>query len=1099
MKKKILASTMASVMALSAGAAQLTSFAAVADYKGLTMTKAELKKFLEDKEIVDLAENGGIDDYGSITGDNFMAAYEYAVAVVDDTDLTDEDATAAYLMVKAAKAALVQHDKKELAALVEQCRSIYETDNILNDNDDAIYKSTDWVNFTEAFEEADGYTDYDDIRVTSDAFEKLDKYKNPGKMETKTKSEINAARRDYEKALAKEFDFEPWQRGTVSGTGTKYDGKQFAWGALYANIKSGDADVTAAYEDFDRIKGLNKTSNETIVKAVKNMETAAKVLNGFKSTMESGTKSKVNNLLSTYYGQLVYDYNPGDADALATAFKAKSNDSKGACKMEVMVNGSWTSAASMVFGTTSMDAYWNVERSGETDYKPLDDKKTAEKVEKLLKAELAVRCSDHDIVYFESKKELINGKKAIDTVHGFMLAADVPATPDGFTKKTLSKGQKLVLSDYVEVSTAKIAATVSGAASTAIDDAKDAIKEASTELYVVNSSSVVEGTLSGANGGVETLWSTYSSITQLPSATGSTMTDISSLETRYSKTATDNTGSTMNGLVATAVTAVETAVSNVNDAWTALVNGVTSYAADAPIDAITSTADATAAIEVFTSALPTAGAPAWDDGGLESDYKEAVKALTSALAALETAVKNYNEGYTWDGTNSALVSTIDATKNVKALPTTATALVSTLVTSADVSSLTEAIKALGDALDPGAATDTEGFTNKADQNEVFDAPGVENHGTLKDGIFVFSEDYATHCGNSSATAQQKETTVNLAYAVAMYEGFTATSSTWTNVTQLDLANLTGKPTDNKKAVSAAAWKILYNYTKYSLEDHYKGSSAKTYTKKDVEKLLNDSYDLAEKTIETAMFSYSHSDLYDIRNEASDWLKAAKADKSAYKDDKQYNGKNATEMYKDMKEAYDQLKKEYDGFKYSYGEIAADMVAVAKIIEDGKYNATVTADLTKQLETVADLFVKVDILVDSNDNEFADSAVFSDDGLLNIHNRVLTSDGLDSIKTGSGDSDKFKVDKAKKETDKNHSHWALMEAYEKLVKMVEDAEKAPATDIKDVDGNGKFELADITALLKLYTDNKTDAAKHDIDGNGKVDLQDVIALLKAYTA
>lgn len=381
MKKRIIASTMASVMALGAASSMMVASADVADFTTQTATKADLEKLMDDKEIKDLVD-GGIDNYGSKSGERFQKAVDFANAVLEDGDATNDDYTVAYQMIKAACGALQQYTSEDLKLLLNQCKGAYNSNNQLND-DDAKYTESTWDNFSAAYDSADSSQDSDDILETTDAFEELDDaYKKLNTLETKTKSEIEAARRAYQNALKKEYDFQPWQRGTVSGTKTDYDGKTFAWGALYANIASGEDAVMKAYNDFTEIKGRVVTSNTTIVEAVNAMNAAASVLNAFDSKLDSASsKGSVTNLLADYQGQLAFTYDMDESLDMINSFIIASEgatDKKNnpGVAEAVNVDGKYdTITGALTAGDA--DAFWFQDYSKSDDFKPLGDNKTA--------------------------------------------------------------------------------------------------------------------------------------------------------------------------------------------------------------------------------------------------------------------------------------------------------------------------------------------------------------------------------------------------------------------------------------------------------------------------------------------------------------------------------------------------------------------------------------------------------------------------------------------------------------------------------------------------------------------------------------------------
>lgn len=1038
MKKRILASTMASVMALSAVGTSLISSAAVADYKQETITKAELKAFLADKEIKDLAD-GDIDNYGSVSGERFMTAYQYAQAVVDDSETDDDDCTAAFQMIKAAKDQLHTYDAKALLALVEEYRRDYNTENLLSpnsDSDDVIYDPDTWTDFAGAFEEAEGYTSYTgDIRITTDAYEVLED--THGKLKTltvKTKRQIDAARQAYEKALDLEFKYQPWQRGTIKDADGAYN-KDVSWGAIYAHIASGEASVKARYDDFAAIKGLTKTSNTDIVAAVEAMEMATKVLNGFTPTaMESGNQRKVTTLISQYQGRLVFNYNSDLAEEVFDSFCTVATN-----KPEVKKgSNAWDNADPK----GEKEDKWDYEMSDSTDFKALDVKTAT--TEKVLYAEMAVRSAEDKIYYVvDTDVTLLNGKNPI---------VKVPGTDEYFTKseptglaskyKTFSatKNREIVISDLIPVGTDEIAASAVGnnaavtAAKAEWDAAKAATQDAVDAIYKGATTEAAEsGALANAEANVAALVSALDAI------------NITALTTNALKTAIDN-----------AITAAKNGASAVADAIT--------LAKDDPRDA------------ALVEAVDTKSGD-----------------IAALLTAITTAITNYN---TDDMTNNAGAN--QCTTTVPSYTAVSTSTLRTTLSNAIDNEETKK-NAYDDAVD--AAGNVAGTKNNA-WNNYFDLPGEVTSFSkglcadkFKDAgiIFDIEADYTSSAENSDTGNWSSETAVSLYDALEMIEKFNADVNTprvgdWVDIINWDNINEIVAP-DGEKAPSSPAWKLLYNYLKYALEDEFDAKATTTHTKAEVEKLLSDAYQLVSDTVETSMFATSNGDLVDARTDAAEWIKLANNDRRNYKDNvSSYNGQTSTDIYNKLNTAYKQLKAERDGFKYSYGEIVDKMADAAELIDSDKLSGTAKDNVKKALADVALGMTKVQALVDSN-GEFEESTPFNDDGSLNVYNRVLSSSKV-TIKTPSDRTFENKNDNAR--------HTELTKFVEALDKAVEDATKVPEKDPLDIDGNGTVALADVTEMLKLYSNGKCDVAKHDFNKNEKIDLGDVTEMLKQYS-
>lgn len=323
LRRRILASAMASVMAIGSVAVVASAETATA---ATTQVKSrdDLKAYISS---LDSFRSTKIYDYGSISGENFLNALEYADNVLEDTKSTADDFTTAYAMVEAVYNKLQLHPVEELKALVTTSKSTYETNNINNEDlGDAIYTADTFAAFEEAYEEAESVLNSADSRIITDAYEVLDAAKkglNP--LDVVTKAQFRAALKAYETALSKEFAYDAWRVGTID-TGWAYWGYQdqsVAYGTVYEHVASLKTVINDAYGEFDEIKSVNKTTQANIVDAYKACVAATTVLNGFKADdTNRATKANVKTLLNQYNGRLVYDYKKTTAEDLYEAVVA---------------------------------------------------------------------------------------------------------------------------------------------------------------------------------------------------------------------------------------------------------------------------------------------------------------------------------------------------------------------------------------------------------------------------------------------------------------------------------------------------------------------------------------------------------------------------------------------------------------------------------------------------------------------------------------------------------------------------------------------------------------------------------------------------------
>lgn len=1073
MKKRIIASTMASVMALGAASSMMVASADVADFTTQTATKADLEKLMDDKEIKDLVD-GGIDNYGSKSGERFQKAVDFANAVLEDGDATNDDYTVAYQMIKAACGALQQYTSEDLKLLLNQCKGAYNTNNQLND-DDAKYTESTWDNFSAAYDSADSSQDSDDILETTDAFEELDDaYKKLNTLETKTKSEIEAARRAYQNALKKEYDFQPWQRGTVSGTKTDYDGKTFAWGALYANIASGEDAVMKAYNDFTEIKGRVVTSNTTIVEAVNAMNAAASVLNAFDSKLDSASsKGSVTNLLADYQGQLAFTYDMDESLDMINSFISASEgatDKKNnhGVAEAVNVDGKYdTITGALTAGDA--DAFWFQDYSKSDDFKPLGDNKTASGETKLLNAYIEVRSSAEIYYVVDTSKKNPNNKNPIKKVNGEYFHSTKPAAGDKEQVKTLAANVKLNISDLLEVTPEDVINGIAAAGS--VDVTSSPTTAMNTALTALNS-----------------LW------------TGTLSTTATAFTGKIDAALTAVTGAATSA-VASPTDLTTTEKDDLTDAYTALKSA---YGTISSVGATLTVGDVDDTI-----------------ADLIADYSAVNTALNNALSALNALTSSSRSGGAY-----AVTAVISAAKD-------------------DINSALSAFKTEYNKLAPlktaydnayfAALSDEVSSLSKSNINKVYDeiGEGASNgtawkydttEGKQTKGILFFADSSDTTSAfnttapyvSSRADGKTSEITVaSLGLAMVLYRDAIATSPYMLGVEDLDNISYLSEMEPNKQYPKA--WRLLYNYMKYALEDEFNYTANATYKRSDIIKLQSDAQALIDKCVDTELFSDSVTALALNDNAATEWLKLANADKSKYKDnDSKYDVvtvgkgktdisagtaglKDSTAMYNALKTTYDQLDKEFKAFKYGYSEIVAKLASIAKEIDSGKFNTETTNKLKSELNDAALKFVAVESVKQSDEVEFTDSELFNDDGTMNINNRLFTNGS--EFKGVYRDGSQVNIAESKGTGKPNHSHYEMQTAYETLVKDYDEAVKALEEGSKlvyDLNGDGKIDVADVNALIAVYFNpTADDIAKYDYNGDKKIDVADVQALIAEY--
>lgn len=268
-------------------------------------------------------------DYSSYDGENFFNAYEFAENVLSDENSDQNDYSAAYMILKSAEKKLVIFSKDDLKALVAKCKSVYDTNNILNsENGDKIYSDYSFGLFSDAYECA-ANEESTDTQIIADAYVNLDNaYKNLVKLEVVPKVQMMILQGRLLNALKLENKYESSTTGTITISDVNYSEiaiqnlegtKQIEWGDFFEdnvystndlNTFSSLANISNQYEYFynamDEITSSTKTTNSEIVKFVQSAQTALDVFNSFKSGTVTPKKYSLDELYAML--QESYDY-----------------------------------------------------------------------------------------------------------------------------------------------------------------------------------------------------------------------------------------------------------------------------------------------------------------------------------------------------------------------------------------------------------------------------------------------------------------------------------------------------------------------------------------------------------------------------------------------------------------------------------------------------------------------------------------------------------------------------------------------------------------------------------------------------------------------
>lgn len=299
----------------------------------------------------------------------------------------------------------------------------------------------------------------------------------------------------------------------------------------------------------------------------------------------------------------------------------------------------------------------------------------------------------------------------------------------------------------------------------------------------------------------------------------------------------------------------------------------------------------------------------------------------------------------------------------------------------------------------------------------------------------------------------------------------------------DVFDLDENKTVTKPAGSAREYTLINRYLAYALQDLYpEEAAACSHTKADIKKVIEEAYDLINKTGDCNIFAKANAELAEARKAAVEWVREAEKDKK-YKDNEDSEHgkfqlgetpgtlKTATEVYHTLKcaagakyDALDALLKEYP---ISYAEIAEKIVKVNADVEDGVYGEAVK-------KAVDDVAYALSVLKVSEEGNEA----FTDERAFNGYNRLRVND------IATTDQEK-----------------ALKTALDTLETAIKDATEGGDVVLGDLDGDGKPTAKDALLVLKAAAGEVelTDAQKKaaDFNGDGVYNAKDALAILKAF--
>ena len=361
LKKRILASSLASVMALSS--VSVVAFAdetATADDFGEVVSPAELKEFIKSAE--EFAEKE-LENFGTNQTEQFEDALEAARVVAENTEATEVDVVATYQMLKGVWNNLQNYTLEDLKNLVADYKGVYDKDNDLNE-DDKDYKVDTYKTFKRAYEAADDLVAdaSDDQCEINDTYTALEEAINGlKKYDRVTKSQFRSVYNQYIDLVNSFKNYEDWRRGTATVGGESFVYKNAAkkekkfsfkdktitfgelkgivYGASDDMVYSLEADVAkantagyntldtdndtwlkfgmtgtatiaddakAAYDQFVEKAKYNVTTNVGINTAYNTMKKAIEIFNGWNADeVNRGSRRSCESLLEQYHDDIV--------------------------------------------------------------------------------------------------------------------------------------------------------------------------------------------------------------------------------------------------------------------------------------------------------------------------------------------------------------------------------------------------------------------------------------------------------------------------------------------------------------------------------------------------------------------------------------------------------------------------------------------------------------------------------------------------------------------------------------------------------------------------------------------------------------------------
>lgn len=1073
LKKRILASSMASVMALSG-----ISVAAFADEEttkkyGEAVTKEELQAYID--SLQDFIDNK-LENFGTVQTERFETVIDYAGTVLEDSKATDKDFTAAYQLVKNVKDSLVIKTAAELKALVKSNQNTYDTNNELNiEFNDVIYTDSSWTDFSDAFNEAERYSDSDNTQYITDAYLELEEA--AGKLEalnTVTKKEFEQAMVKYQNIATDMQEYEPWRRGTLTvapktGTSSNKGNLKSKTPAIsmadLKNIVYGDSKVTPSYledgkwkvveaekistddedaghnagegkwignfdveltvtngttlfdfinkkyEEFTKRKGVTVTSDPAIVAACEAALDAVDVYNGWEEDgFNRGGEGNCQSLLRKYHNQLVDEFNLPLIDNILAI------DSLDDGKFEYNTAKRELTCTKTVYVVVNKNSeIVDVDADGdyaEHFYEDKDD------------AEAAAGTGDKVVTISKNKTNIMN----------YLPTNEI----------TIERLQEVFKYEATKVEDALMLNFIDSTPPTDLTAVKDngALATAQSAFKTAYNAMITSAGWTDGGNTYKLLYDVTktnpTNATDVKKADGTTaLTDV--VWETYSNASGSEKGLKVDPADVKLTDAQATALEIKEFKYTGTGGSLDTDAAGHNA--------AVAQLRTLYGNIKTA------QGGATKDISGGHYYLVDLDGKLMNDTNNTSGFSSYvgfeakkeiadfdDGASPAVEIDVSFLKIVKTKTDSKGKLVAdTLGDTGDDA----AIKAHNKAID----------TLKKSYDRLKSISGYRTSDmTIWDRMETAKSDYDTYAGFEDLRNDSAEQTA----AEAIMDRLTEDGPQLKGYTE-----------------SRQEWTLIWRQLAYALDDMYPEEPVTSHTLKELKALIDgDAVDALDKTADTQLFQEKHDKLVDQRKKAIDYYAEKKVDPK-YKPDSEL-----TKMIDDLESAIDKLNKQYNDFKYSYGDIRDTIAEVAAALDANEVSGDA---LVKALaDTALRLANHEASNIYKDDSKNVDNNVFDDYGEFQYANR---------LKTNNKEFDKIKPNQYEKD---------LLKSYDALVAAYAAAKAPVGEKTNDLNGDGKVNVLDVQALLKVAVDGTTDL-KYDINDDKSVNVLDVQALLKIALA